>query len=282
MAKKWTSAKRKRISFSSVSWVLSLHDAWCWKASVFGLISTMELRRRGEIEDITHQRRRRNGSRVLRRRPRPRRLQLREARQVLLVADYGFIFGQHKAGLGATEIVRRNPERNWKVSTIQRAIEKLKVSKCNNDLCKNFFKETNGNCRRKSGSGRPISARTDENFEKVRELYYAHEQAGTHFSVRDVAAALNISKSTAHVILKEDLGLAPYRPMNVQRLTRVQMERRLLRSQQLLRKFDCDDIVDRIIFTDEKIFTIDHKGFPQLDRVWASKKDGKKAIPVDR
>lgn len=42
-------------------------------------------------------------------------------------------------------------------------------------------------------------------------------------------------------------------------------------------------IVDFIVGTvDEKIFIIEHKGFPQLDRVWESKKDGTKAIPVDR
>ena len=61
---------------------------------------------------------------------------------------------------GAKRIIADHPEKDWKVSVL-------------NDLLRKI--ETTGEIDRKPGSGRPKSARMDENVELVEELICSQE-----------------------------------------------------------------------------------------------------------
>ena len=66
--------------------------------------------------------------------------------------------------------------------------------------------------KRKKGSGRPRSARTQENQEEVEELIFSQENEEDgdwkrHDSPRVIAQRLGISKNSVYRIIKSDLDL---------------------------------------------------------------------------
>ena len=73
-----------------------------------------------------------------------------------------------------------------------------------------------------------------------------------------LAKEMNVSQSSVQRALTNDLNLKPFKKIKSQNLTAVNMEKRFLRSKALLRRFTTPKS-NNILFSDEKIFTVEEK-----------------------
>ena len=118
-----------------------------------------------------------------------------------------------------------------------------------------------GTQERRKGSGRPQSARTDENKDEVEELIMSQENPETgewerHESPRMIAQRLGVSKNTIYRIIKTDLDLTMFHRVKGQSLTEVDHEKRVVRSKRMLRYFTRDNL-EKTFFSDESVFTVE-------------------------
>ena len=119
-------------------------------------------------------------------------------------------------------------------------------------------------CDRKR-SGRPRSARTQQLVNKVKcRLYRKPKQ-----SIRKMASQLRASRSTVQRVVVEELGLRPYKKRKAHGLTQKQQAKRLPRIKALLERF-ADKDLDRLVFSDEKLFCLEEKHNSQNVRVYAA------------
>lgn len=84
--------------------------------------------------------------------------------------------------------------------------------------------------------------------------------------MRKVARETGINRESVRRIVKNELGLKPYKMQKAQLLTDANKEVRVQRCRQLLRRVAGQEI----LFTDEKIFTVEAAHNHQNDRIWAS------------
>jgi inhibitor of nuclear factor kappa-B kinase subunit alpha len=73
---------------------------------------------------------------------------------------------------------------------------------------------------------------------------------------------------TVQRIIRDDEGLKPYKRQKVHGLSTVQKDKRLVRCKSLLRRSGTNR-VNSIVFSDEKIFTVEEKLNKQNDRIYA-------------
>ena len=155
------------------------------------------------------------------------------------------------------------PEKNWKRGDLGKLLKKLRET---------------GTAERRKGSGRPKSARTEENVSAVEELALSQEsQPQTHRSVRQISRVTGISQSSVFRIIHADLGLKCLKKRRAQELTESNRAVRLQRAKKLLTMFP-DDKVDFIWFTDEKMFTVATPRNPQNDRLYVPAAIKKKQV----
>ena len=140
--------------------------------------------------------------------------------------------------LGAKAIVKKYPHKRWKLDTVKR-------------ICRRI--DRNGSAvQRAPGSGRPATARTVENIEKVHELICSQEdETATHRSTREIATQLDISQSSVCRIAKTDLRLKSFRRVPAQVINDSTTQKRLERARALLRRITTRRI-KQVFFTDEK------------------------------
>jgi len=94
-------------------------------------------------------------------------------------------------GYGARKLMSEFPEKNWKKSSFNKLLKKLR------DM---------GTVERKKGSGRPKTARTAQNVSTVEELAMCQEnQPNTHRSVREISRETGIRQSSVFRIVHNDL-----------------------------------------------------------------------------
>lgn len=169
-------------------------------------------------------------------------------------------------GWGYKRIVAAYPEEQWKLVSVK-------------TICRRF-KRTGSTCKRKEGSGRPKTARRDENIDAVHELICSQEgRPGTSKSTREIARQVGISQTSVRRIAKKDLGLRCFKRTPVQVLNAATQQKRLERSKALLRRLTVSR-AKRVFFTDEKAFYLDPLVGAQNNRVWAA---GRKAdVPAER
>jgi hypothetical protein len=157
-----------------------------------------------------------------------------------------------KKGLSLNKILQECPEKQWKRSTVANFLKKLR--------------DTGSSCRR-HGSGRPKSVRTRENIDLVKDLVLSPEgRAATSCSERETAKRTGISRTSVQRIIKKDLHLQTFRRIGVHELSQAVRAKRVTRCRTLLRRFKKKS-VERILFTDEKIFTVAAPTNTQNDRV---------------
>ena len=128
------------------------------------------------------------------------------------------------------------------------------------------FQET-GQTSDRPRKGRPRSVRNSERIKRVREKVRRNPAR----SMRKLAKEEGVSHATMQRIVKKDLNLIPYKKVKVQLLSNATKAKRLTRSKVLL------DEVRRgmkvpILFTDEKLFTIQSVHNTQNDRILAKNK----------
>jgi len=91
-------------------------------------------------------------------------------------------------GWTGTRIAKEFPNKKWNYGSINRVLAK--------------YRQT-GSIDRKKGSGRPVTAMTDENLAEVEQLFQSQDdKAGTHKSQRQTACIINVSQSSVQRMLK--------------------------------------------------------------------------------
>ena len=94
---------------------------------------------------------------------------------------------------------------------------------------------------------------------------------GTHSTPTEISLELGIPRSSVYRIIDEELALRPLRKEKVQRLSDADMEKRLIRSQLLL-KILAWKALDSAFFSDEKIFKVNQLYNRKNDVVYAPKR----------
>jgi transposase len=158
----------------------------------------------------------------------------------LSLADKLRIQTLREQGLGAKAIKSRYPDKNWALSTV-------------NKICKRVD-ERGCAVERRRGSGRPKTARTTDNVQKVESFICSQEdQPGTHKSTRQIAAEVGISQTSVRRIASSDLRLSSFKRIPGQVLNKAARLKRLTRCKKLLRRITQQKL-KRTFFTDEKVF----------------------------
>jgi len=129
----------------------------------------------------------------------------------------------------------------------------------------NRFEEIGGTQDRPK-SGRPATACTSANQKKIRERIRRKSQQ----SMRAMAKSLGISDFSVRKIVKKQLGLQPYKFQTAQLLTEEHKTKRLQKARKMLRLGGHG----RVLFTDEKIFTVERFHNHQNDRQLLPKGSG--------
>jgi hypothetical protein len=170
-------------------------------------------------------------------------------------------------GYGSVRIMKECPDKNWTRRGLDHLLKKI---------------DSLGSVSRLLGSGRPRSVRTDVNIELVSELVLSQDdKPQTHRTQREIVRETGISRSSVRRIIKNDLRLKCFKKTRAHELTVANKAARLARSRQLLERFPAH-LVNFIVFTDEKIFTVASPSNLQNDRLYARVDTRKKDIPADR
>ena len=145
-------------------------------------------------------------------------------------------------GYGAKKILKAFPNKKWNLNSVRHLLQKIKAT---------------GDTARRKGSGRPRSARTEENGVAVlsRVISDPHNPHG-HLTPRQISNEIGISESSVRRIVKEDLQLKAFKRIHGQKLVNTDKEKRVKRSRKMLRRLTVEKL-KRTFFTDEKVFTVD-------------------------
>jgi len=126
-------------------------------------------------------------------------------------------------GYGAKRLIKEFPTKNWKKTTLNDFLKRLRDT---------------SSVERRAGSGRPRTARTDENINTVDELVLSQDDAPqSHHTTRQIAREAEIYHSSIFRIIRQDLRLKCVKKRRAQTLTTANCVSRLTRARQLLRKF---------------------------------------------
>ncbi|XP_066910471.1 uncharacterized protein [Clytia hemisphaerica] len=129
---------------------------------------------------------------------------------------------------------------------------------------------------RRKGSGRPRSARTEENEHLVEEMICSQEdEPGTHVTPRNIATELEISHSSVRRIFKEK-GYGQFKRLKTPQMNESTRKRRVDRAAGLAQKFKSNPrMIERAVFQDESDFPLQVPLNTQNDRVYSKglKKD---------
>lgn len=170
-------------------------------------------------------------------------------------------------GYGARRFIAEFPEKNWSRGGIDTLISKIKAT---------------GSTNRIEGSGRPKTARTDDNVRAVEELVMSQEdRPQTHLSTREISMETGLAQSSVVRIIHQDLKLKCLKRRRAQELNVANRQSRLVRARKLLRQYSADD-VSFIWFTDEKIFSVAAPKNQQTNRLYVPKTSRKRDVAADR
>ena len=160
-------------------------------------------------------------------------------------------------GYGRRKILKMFPDKNWTDGGLNSLL--MRIDRTNT-------------IERKKGSGRPVSACTDENVDTVHGLILSQEDnPGTHLSQRKISRSIGISRSSVQKISSKILKLKSFRKVKCPGLTEDRKEKRRKRCRKLLQRLQSFNL-SRTFFTDEKIFSIEGPTNTQNNRVYANSK----------
>ena len=161
---------------------------------------------------------------------------------------------------------------------IFKTLQKLKISRRFVYRTIQRFIET-GTVKDRPRQGRPRTIRTLERVKAVAARVRRNPVRRQSVMARE----LNMSKMSMSRTLSSDLGLHAYKRRKGHLLTNDLKRQRLLKSKRLLKRYAANGH-RRILFTDEKIFSVEETFNAQNDRVYAksSREAGEKAPRVQR
>ena len=106
-----------------------------------------------------------------------------------------------------------------------------------------------------------------EIVQKVKDLLQRHQKNKKTVSIRSIAQSLNISAATVWRIARKQLHWYPYKPHTAVQLTDRHKSARVGFSRWLLEQ--PENFEDRIVWTDEKWFSLNQSPNKQNERYWA-------------
>ena len=146
---------------------------------------------------------------------------------------------QQKFGYGAKRIIKDHSKTNWGLCNVGYLLKKI---------------DETGDVKRREGSGRPKSNRTENNINAVKELISSQEdKPGTHATPNEISKIMDIPRTSIRRIIAEDLKLQPFKKIKGQRIDTRTKEKRIERCPNLLRAFTIQ-VLETAFFSDEKIF----------------------------
>lgn len=153
------------------------------------------------------------------------------------------------------QLCREFPKRKWKVRTVNYLIHKIEMT---------------GSSARITGSGRPLSARTQDNVDLVEELALSQDDSpGTHLSARKISKVTGISRTSVQKMIKHDLKLKSVKKVKTPQVKEDARERRRERCERLLNLYD-REAVKLMCFEDEKNFPLQLPSNSQNDRIYTA------------
>ncbi len=170
----------------------------------------------------------------------------------------------HKVGQSPSAIFKLLQKLNLSRQFVYRTIRRYDTFSCINDL---------------ERSGRPRTVWTPQATKAIMQRNRRNPRRKQNILARE----MNISLRTISRILNEGLGLKAYKRRTGHLLTPALKEIRRVRAKALLKRY-AGDKYRQILFSDEKIFTIEEKINRQNERVYAhsSKEAGAKVRRVER
>lgn len=151
-------------------------------------------------------------------------------------------------------------------AAIVKELQHLKVNKMFVSRTINRYNDT-GSVKKRYGGGPKKTATNPDMIRKVK----ARIQRNPRQSANKIAKEMHISDRSVRRILKNHLHVKPYKIQKVHCLNATQMKVRLERAKELKRLHAAGEIPN-IVFSDEKIFTIEQFVNKQNDRVWLSER----------
>ena len=163
-------------------------------------------------------------------------------------------YHRQKFGYGAKRIIKDHPEKNWVLRSVGYMLKKIDETR---------------DVKRREGSGRPKSSRTENNINAVKELISSQEhKPGTHATPNEISKMMNIPRTSIRRIIAEDLKLQPFKKIKGQRIDTRTKEKRIERCPNLLRVFT-KQVLKTPFFSNEKIFNVTQLLNVQNDRTYA-------------
>ena len=159
------------------------------------------------------------------------------------------IISLFQAGLSASDILKQMKNENINRMFIYRTIKRFKDTQSVND---------------RPRSGRPKSARTP----KLKNNVQCRIRRNPRRSIRKLARDFSVNHETMRNLVRKDLGLKSYKRKAVHHLSEPLRVKRLERSKKLLCRVG-PETQESILFSDEKIFTIEEVTNLQNDRILA-------------
>ena len=165
----------------------------------------------------------------------------------------------NEKGWNAYKICKEHPSCKCSCMTVHNLIKKIKEAE---------------STERRKGSGRPVTATTEENASIFEELVCSQEdEPGTHNSIRQIAPRISISKSSVHRLVKKK-NLHCYKRLKTPQMNSASRKRRAKRTGKLLQRFSIHSL-PLLVFQDEKDFSLQVLTNRQNNRVYINgpKKD---------
>ena len=160
---------------------------------------------------------------------------------------------RQKFGYGAKRIIKDHPEKNWSLRNVGYLLIKI---------------DETGDVKRREGSGRPKSSRTENNINAVKELISSQEdKPGTHATPNEISKMMDIPHTSIRIIA-EDLKLQPFKKIKGQQIDTRTKEKRIERCPNLLRVFT-KQVLETAFFSDKKIFKVTQMLNVQNDHTYA-------------
>ena len=158
-------------------------------------------------------------------------------------------------------------EKGWTAYRIWQEHPRFQCSRNTVEKLIRKIKET-GSGERREGSGRPISATTDENADECEELAQSQDaEPGTHFTIREIADHQDVSKSSVHRMIKHKKKLKSFSRISTPQMTAGCRQRRTTRAGNLCKRFTKHHL-PRLAFQDEKDFSLQVKANRRNNRVY--------------
>lgn len=155
----------------------------------------------------------------------------------------------HNQGLRPCQIFNQLKKFGMKRDMVYRTVKRLNET---------------GSVADRTRSGRPASVVTKKMVASVRARIIRNPAQ----SQRKLARALKTSKTSMRRIIREELRLKPYKKRIVYGLTNAQKKKRHERTKKLIEVYAREKL-DQIIFSDEKIFSVEETVNKQNNRVYA-------------